>query len=77
MDIIKVLSSEINGTMDRWAFEINTCLSIPTEKDTLERLAVAVERYTFAKQQFEMLQELMGRLNQVQAQSQDEQPIEN
>ena len=77
MDIIKVLSSKIQSTMDKWAFEINACLSIPTEKDTLDRLAVAVERYTSAKQQFDMLQELVSRLNQVQAQSQDEQPIEN
>ncbi len=69
MDIINVLKSELTSQIDLAAFEINSVLADPTKKDAIDRLSIAIAKYTRKIAEVETLTRLQS---QAQAANQGE-----
>ena len=69
MDIINVLKSELTSQIDIAAFEINSALGDPTKEGAIDRLSVAVSKYSRKIAEVETLTRLQ---NQIQVANQGE-----
>jgi len=66
MDIVQTLHTKIQSLMNEQTFEINSALSNPTDRNALERLENAVQRYASLSEQFNTLSRLSQQMNEAQ-----------
>ena len=62
MDIINAAESALKSRLDEYAFEINSCIQLQSEKGSLDRLLSLVSKYSHAAAQMNTLDMIKKQL---------------
>tara|TARA_A100001391_G_C4818090_1_gene210490 strand:+ start:200 stop:430 length:231 start_codon:yes stop_codon:yes gene_type:complete len=73
MNIIKAAESVLKGQMDKYAFEINSCIHDQSTEGCIDRLLSAVSSYERSASQFEVLQKVKQQISTSPPQEDSEQ----